>query len=89
MGNLLLRDTTAYNWQQHFDIIEHNLHDQYLLLKSLKSGEEFNGKEIVSNSQAEIATIEQLISVKINSPSEHVTKLVWSATNKGVQYCTY
>lgn len=51
MGNLVqLRDSTVFDWTKQFEVVENNLHDQYLLLRSLQTDEEFIGKEITCHS---------------------------------------
>lgn len=58
MGNLVqLRDSTAFDWQKYYEVVENNLHDQYLLLRSLQTDEEFIGKEIITNSHKDTALI--------------------------------
>ena len=55
MGNAEQQNQyNSVNWLKHYEIVEENLHDNIMLIQSIKTGEEFYGKVLTCNNQGEV-----------------------------------
>lgn len=77
MGNAEQQNQyNSVNWLKQYEIVEENLHDNIMLIQSIKTGEEFYGKVLICNNQGEMQKIDRLLSIKSASQNKFVSKIM-------------
>ena len=65
MGNELPGRGTPFSWEQQFEIVDSNIHDNFIHVRSLATRKEFIGKELIATSENETTEIKDLIDKKM------------------------